>query len=227
MQERANHTCEKLPVAKQTEYTIPICVSSDEGLISAEELDSVLKDIPTDFLMDDKAIFTRLTQLHNPLRVIWIVKHVQYRSDLMQEELEKVKALVMKYADIFACSLGEFLPVPGAIHRLDILDGMTFNLRVHQRPLTPLQLQFLHGKVDEMLDARIIEYAPPEAVKCCASTVLTKKAHKQEGMMLEELQRAVNEQCKQHGQTPAFTLPECKMQEGPEKVNHEVKPQKW
>ncbi|KAG2047618.1 hypothetical protein BDR06DRAFT_840744, partial [Suillus hirtellus] len=121
--------------------------------------------------------FTRLTQPHNPLRVIWIVKRVQYGPDLTLEEQEKVKVLVSKYADIFACSLGEVLPVPGAVHRLDIPDGTTFNLRVHQRPLTPPQLQFLHGKIDEMLEAGIIEHAPPKAVKCCASTVLAKKAH--------------------------------------------------
>lgn len=64
---------------------------------------------------------------------------------------------------------------------------MTFNLRVHQRPLTPPQLQFLHGKVDKMLEAGIIEHAPPEAVKCCTNTVLAKKVHEQEGMTLEDL----------------------------------------
>ncbi|KAG2742827.1 hypothetical protein P692DRAFT_201658361, partial [Suillus brevipes Sb2] len=100
--------------------------------------------------------------------VMWIVKRVQYGPDLTPEEREKVKVLVSKFADIFACSLGEVLPVPGTIHRLDIPDGTTFNLRVHQWPLTPLQLQFLHGKVDEMLEAGIIEHMPPEAVKCCA-----------------------------------------------------------
>jgi len=59
-----------------------------------------------------------------------------------------------------------------------------------------------------MLKVGIIKHAPPEAVKCCANTVLAKKAHKQEGMMLEELQRAVNEQCLQDGQPPGFILPE-------------------
>jgi hypothetical protein len=34
-----------------------------------------------------------------------------------------------------------------------------------------------------MLKVGIIKHAPPEAVKCCANTVLAKKAHKQEGMM--------------------------------------------
>ncbi|KAG2349704.1 hypothetical protein BDR05DRAFT_872250 [Suillus weaverae] len=142
----------------------------------------------------------RLTNPHNPLHTAWIAKHVQYGKDLTSEELEQVKALIINYADIFACSLGEVLPVPGAVHQLNIPDRTTFNLQVHQRPLTPPQTQFLHGKIDEMLKAGIIEHAPPEAGKCCTNTVLAKKAHKQEGMTLEELQYSVNEQCSQNGQ---------------------------
>ncbi|KAG2749752.1 hypothetical protein P692DRAFT_20699450, partial [Suillus brevipes Sb2] len=129
------------------------------------------------FVTNDGTIFTRLTQPHNPLRTAWIAKHVQYGENLTPEELEQVKALVIDYADIFACSLGEVIPVPGAVHRLNIPEGTAFNLRAHQRPLTPPQTEFLHGKIDEMLKAGIIEHAPPEAVKCCANTVLAKKAH--------------------------------------------------
>ncbi|KIK36028.1 hypothetical protein CY34DRAFT_61302, partial [Suillus luteus UH-Slu-Lm8-n1] len=81
------------------------------------------------------------------------------------------------YTDIFACSLGEVIPVPGAVHRLNIPEGTAFNLRAHQQPLMPPQMEFLHGKIDEMLKARIIEHALPEAAKCCANTVLAKKAH--------------------------------------------------
>ncbi|KIK32385.1 hypothetical protein CY34DRAFT_63853, partial [Suillus luteus UH-Slu-Lm8-n1] len=134
-------------------------------------------EIPTDFLRDDAAIFMRLSDPHNPQRVIWITKRVQFGKDLTPEELESARNLIGKYADIFAGSLKEVLPVPGAIHKLNIPDGTTFNLRVQQCPLTPPQIQFLHGKVDEMLEAGIIEHAPPELVKCCANTVLAKKAH--------------------------------------------------
>jgi hypothetical protein len=66
------------------------------------------------------------------LQAAWIVKHVQYGKDLTPEELEQVKTLVTNYADIFACTLGEVLPVPGATHRLNIPEGTTFNLRAHQ-----------------------------------------------------------------------------------------------
>jgi hypothetical protein len=123
-----------------SEDIISICINSDEGSIPLAKLDTLLKEIPTDFLKDNAAIFTWLTNPHNPLRIVWITKQVQYGEDLTPEELTKVKGLVSEYADIFACSLGEVIPVPGATHKLDILDGTTFNLRVHQRPLTPPQL---------------------------------------------------------------------------------------
>ncbi|KAG1767887.1 hypothetical protein EV702DRAFT_1203546 [Suillus placidus] len=110
-----------------------------KGPIPPAELDKLLKEIPTDFLKDDAAIFTRLTDPQNPRRIVWITKRVQYGEDLTPEELNKVKGLVAEYADIFACSLGEVIPVPGAIHRLNIPDRTMFNLQVHQRPLTPPQ----------------------------------------------------------------------------------------
>ncbi|KAG2063211.1 hypothetical protein BDR04DRAFT_945730, partial [Suillus decipiens] len=102
---------------------------------------------------------------------------VQCGDDLTSEQIAEVKGLVAEYTNIFACSLGEVIPVPGAIYQLNIPEGMTFNLWIQQRPLTPLQQQFLHGKVDEMLKAGIIEHTPPELVKCCATMVLAKEAH--------------------------------------------------
>ncbi|KAG1726920.1 hypothetical protein EDB19DRAFT_1833266 [Suillus lakei] len=61
-------------------------VHTDGDPIPEEELDSLLEEIPTDFLTDDNAIFTRLTQPHNPKWVVWIVKQVQYGPDLSMEE---------------------------------------------------------------------------------------------------------------------------------------------
>ncbi|KAG1854359.1 hypothetical protein C8R48DRAFT_807979, partial [Suillus tomentosus] len=126
---------------------------------------------------DEAAVFTRTTNPANPKRVAYIVKAVQYGEALTEEERKQVESLVAKYSDIFACSLAEVLPVPGAQHRLNIPENATFNLRVRQRALTPPQAQFLHGRIDEMLAAGIIEKAPAEKVKCCATTVLAQKAH--------------------------------------------------
>jgi hypothetical protein len=175
---------------------------------------------------DEVAVFTRMTNPANPKRVAYIVKAVQYGEALNEEERKQVEDLVAKYSDIFACSLAEVLPVPGAQHQLNIPENATFNLRIQQRALTPPQAQFLHGKIDEMLAAGIIEKAPAEKVKCCTTTVLAQKAHEQGGLTLEELQHRVNEQYAQHGQPPAFMLPERELQEAP-LVAQENKPQKW
>jgi hypothetical protein len=77
-----------------------------------------------------------------------------------------------------------------------------------------------------MLAAGIIERAPPDAVKCCATTVLAQKAHKHGGLMLEELQYKVNEQCTKDGHPPAFKLPERDIVED-YPPNKPTGPQKW
>jgi hypothetical protein len=46
-------------------------------------------------------------------------------------------------------------------------------------------------------------------------------------MTLEELQRAVNEQCLQDGQPPAFILLECEVSEELKRTESALKPQKW
>lgn len=118
----------------------------------------------------------------NPNRVAFVVKKVQYGDNLSADERKQAEALVASFADVFAGLLSEVLPVPGAKHTLNIPEGTTFNLRVHQRALTPPQLKFLHGRIDEMIAAGIIERAPPDLVKCTATTVLAKKAHEQGGL---------------------------------------------
>jgi hypothetical protein len=180
--------------------------------------------IPTN--LTEAATFTRTTDPRNLKQVTYIVKAVQYGETLTLEERKKVKDLVSRYADIFTCSLSEVLLVPWAQHRLNIPEGSTFNLHVHQQALTPLQTQFLHGRINEMLAAGIIEKAPAELVKCCATTVLAQKAHEQGGLTLEELQRRVNEQCAQQGQSPAFTLLQREVEETP-KEDQMAWAQKW
>ncbi|KAG2345882.1 hypothetical protein BDR05DRAFT_879154, partial [Suillus weaverae] len=149
-------------------------------LTKAEEHEDKVKETTTtqvNILDNETEVFTRTTDPMNPKRVAYIVKAVQLGDDLSPKEREKVKELISQYADVFACSLSEVLLVPGAEHHLNIPQDATFRLRVHQKALTPPQAQFPHSRIDEMLTAGIIEKAPPEAVKCCATTVLAQKAH--------------------------------------------------
>ncbi|KAG2150750.1 uncharacterized protein EDB93DRAFT_1072262, partial [Suillus bovinus] len=120
---------------------------------------------------------TRVTDPKNPKRVAYIVKAVQYGKELTEEEHKKVEDLVEKYADIFACSLSEVLPVPGAQHRLNIPESVTFSLHIRQQALMLPQTQFLHSRVDKMLAMGIIEKTLAEQLKCCTTTVLAQKVH--------------------------------------------------
>jgi hypothetical protein len=58
----------------------------------------------------------------------------------------------------------------------------------------------------EMLEAGIIECANPARIKCVSPTMLGQKQHDGPGLMLEELQHKVNEECEVAGLTPHFQV---------------------
>lgn len=145
--------------------------------------------------------------------------------DLTEDQRNTVQQTIKEYADCFALSVSEVHPVEGAVHKLNIPNDATFPKTVHQRPLTPPQREYLNMKVQEMLDAGIIEHIQPDQVKAVAPTVLAQKAHEGGGLTLEELQQRVNEQCKEAGIEPAFDLPP---HAEPKSTDTKPKqPQKW
>ena len=50
-----------------------------------------------------------------------------------------------------------------------------------------------------MLEAGLVERAPPELIRCTATTVITQKAHEAGGLPWQELQQKVNDQCRNAG----------------------------
>ncbi|KAG2360702.1 hypothetical protein BDR07DRAFT_1289085, partial [Suillus spraguei] len=117
----------KLPPREE----IPICVLTEDSNMPEDSLETLLNTIPIDFLENKAAIFTQLTDPMNPNRVAFMVKKVQYGSDITADECGQAEALVALSADVFVGSLSKVLLVPGAKHRLNIPEGATFNLRVH------------------------------------------------------------------------------------------------
>lgn len=154
----------------------------------------------------DPSIFTRLTDPHQPRRVAAILSDVTIGPDLSPEQRRVVKSLIAEFADCFALSLGEVLPVKGAEHHLNIPEGTVFRTKVNQRPLSPPQKVFYNGVINRMLDADIIRPIAAADVKCCGATTLAKKAHEGGGLSLEELQLKVNNLCAEAGQEPAFSI---------------------
>ena len=63
-------------------------------------------------LDDDTSFFTRATDPHNPHRVAEILKNVSIGTDLSNEQRDQVRILLAEFADCFALSVREVLPIP-------------------------------------------------------------------------------------------------------------------
>ncbi|KIM44035.1 hypothetical protein M413DRAFT_433363, partial [Hebeloma cylindrosporum] len=114
----------------------------------------------------DPSIFTRTTDPWQPKRVAAVLEDVTIGADLTPEQRAQVGSLLTEFADCFALSLGEVLPVKGAEHHLNIPEGSKFRTRVHQRPLSPPQKAFYNEVLDKMLAADIIRPIAAGDVKC-------------------------------------------------------------
>jgi transposase InsO family protein len=165
-------------------------------------------EIPTDELDNDMAhVFTRTSDPFKATRVEEIHRQITIGEDLTSGEKAQVQALISEFADVFALSVSEVTPVEGAIHRLNIDPDAKFSTKVHQKPLTPPQRQYLYEKLQAMLDADIIEPCEPGQVKCVSPTTLAQKTHQGTGLTLDELQHRVNDECVRNGMEPHFPLP--------------------
>ena len=91
--------------------------------------------------------------------------------NLTNDERAKASDLIREFADCFALAVGEVTQVPGAVHWLNIPNDVKFSTKVHQCPLTPPQRQYLNKKIDEMLEAGVIEHIEPSRVKCVLQIV--------------------------------------------------------
>jgi hypothetical protein len=123
------------------------------------------------------------------------------------EEREELERFVEENADSFTLMLKEVILIPGAILNLNIPENTTFNLQVHQCPLTPEQSKFYNEWVNDMITAGIIEQALPELIQCTPTTVIVQRAHETGGLPWEELKQQNNDQHQAAGLQPAYELP--------------------
>ena len=158
-------------------------------------------------LREDTTLFTRMTKPFASCRVNAVLESITIGDDLSPDQRTIVESLLKEYADCFTLSMGEVHIVPGAIHKINILEGKTFNTKVHQRPLTPPQREYLNGVIDKMLKAGVVVPIPVSKVKCVSPTTLVQKVHKGGGLTLEELQHRLNDQCINAGLPARFDLP--------------------
>jgi hypothetical protein len=172
-----------------------------------EDNTAVSTEIEIDMLKSKDDVFTRFTKPWKKERVEEILKQIKIGPDLSEEERGQVRKFLSEWADIFALSVSEVKRVKNASHHLNIPPGTTFSTKVGQKPLTPPQKRYLYESIDTMLKAGVIEQCLPDQVKCVSPTTLAQKAHTGSGLVLEELQHRVNDECITHGFNSTFNLP--------------------
>jgi len=184
-------------------------------------------------LDDDTSFFTRTTDPHNPRRVAEILKNVSIGTDLSDKQRDQICDLLSEFADCFALSIREVLPIPGAEHRMHIPPDVVFPKRIpHQRQLTEAQRTYLSNAIDELVKAEIIETIRPEDVKCVSPITLAQKIHVKEGLSLNELRHRVNEECIASGSPPVHDVDSSTYHipapaENPDMTYDPTQPQKW
>ncbi|KAJ3803728.1 hypothetical protein F5876DRAFT_84586 [Lentinula aff. lateritia] len=190
--------------------TAPICVIQTSEDYPGES------DMGLDFFLDalDQSEDVNLFMPNDgekgafrPERVKEILRKVKIGPNLSMEQRAKVEHLLSTYTDCFALYVGEVRPVKNVIHHLNIPEGTTFPKKVQQKSLIPPQCEYLHAKVDELLEAGVIERCNPEDVKCVSPLTLAQKAHEGTGLTVEELMHKLNDKCVATGLPASFDLP--------------------
>ncbi|QRV83692.1 Retrovirus-related Pol polyprotein from transposon [Ceratobasidium sp. AG-Ba] len=142
---------------------------------------------------------TRLEDPFEPNRVAKILRKVTIGDDLTPEQRKQVSELVSEYADIFARSLSEVLPINFMQMKLDIPAGTQFPCRAGQKRLTEPQRQWLYKTLDDMEDAKIIAKVSQDQVEAVSPTNIVPKPGGSELPSLATLRRMANEQCQLYG----------------------------
>lgn len=134
-----------------------------------------------------------------------VLRHIKIGPDLTDNQRRQVKDLLTEFADCFALSVREVLPIPGAEHRIHIPPDAIFPKKIpHQRQLTEAQRKYLSDAMDELIKADIIEPIRPEDVKCASPITLAQKTHDGQGLTMDEIQHHVNAECIQIGAPLAY-----------------------
>lgn len=117
----------------------------------------------------------RVLDPFNKERVEEIVSKIEFGTDLTEDQLQRVKSLVRKFADVFALSMSEVLSVDWHHHHLDIDPDTKLPKRMSQRPITEKQKDWYYRMLDEMEESHVIQKVPGEFIKCLNSTNLAPK----------------------------------------------------
>ena len=152
-------------------------------------------------------MFTQKTYPFKKEHVDAVISAICIGKDLSEQETNIVRELIKEYADCFTLSLGEVHPIPGAVHKVNIPEGKTFNTKVCQHPFIPPQCTYINSVLDQMLEAGVIVPIAADTMKCVSPMTLAQKVHQGGCLTLNELKHRVNDQCVTAGLPGEFDLP--------------------
>ncbi|QRV96443.1 Retrovirus-related Pol polyprotein from transposon opus [Ceratobasidium sp. AG-Ba] len=141
----------------------------------------------------------QVTDPFNQTRVAEIMSKVKVGDDLSGEQRERAESLIREFADVFARSLSEVLPVDITELRLDIPDDATFPKKAGQRRLTEPQRIALYQTLDELEGAGVIERVSQENVKAVSPINMVPKQSLAPRPTIQQLQRMANAECIKYG----------------------------
>lgn len=178
--------------------TVVLTVESDPTEVDSDSQD--ISTIPELELNPKTEVFTCKTAPFNPRRVARIHELIMVGDDLDNNQKATVRTFISKYADCFALSVHEVLPITFKQHHLHIPTNAKFSTHApHQRPLTPPQREYFYKTIDELLEAGITRRIAPEDVKACSPTTLAQKAHARGGMSINDIHHKLNDECIANG----------------------------
>ena len=111
-----------------------------------------------------------------------VLQEITIGPDITDTQRAEIHELISSYADCFALNIKEVNAIPGAVHKLNIPEGTTFRTKIPPRSYNPDQRVFIESKIDEMLEAGIIQPIHPRDVHFTAQTVLAQKTHEGQGV---------------------------------------------
>ena len=177
---------------------------SPEGVHALGDVDS------TTFKLDrgtNKSMCT--TNPFDEKRVNKILSKIEFGPNLTEDQLERVKALVREFADVFALSMSEVIFVDWHHHHLNVDPDMKLPKRMSQRLITENQKEWYYRIIDEMESVHVIQKVPGEFIKCLNSTNLAPKEAGKMGATRVEILHKVNAECIKNGLPPFWEEVMC------------------
>jgi hypothetical protein len=137
-----------------------------------------------------------------------ILQQITIGPDLTVDQREEVRALIRKYADVFALSLSEVQVVDWYKHHFNVDPTAQLPRKTAQRPVTEAQKDWFFSILDEMENAHIIQRVPGDFIKALSSTNVQPKEARKIGATRTEILRKVNAKCIKNG-PPTFWEEVC------------------